>query len=99
MVTEPEDLRSKDGVLNVDLAVRNEVEPDGSMPAFFTADRELSKFWSNLVGAKISWRLPWVHRALELEAKVDYFHFGYVDFALLASRDGANIEAGLNVAY
>jgi hypothetical protein len=75
------------------------VEADGSMPAFFTADRELSKFWSNLVGAKISWRLPWVHRALELEAKVDYFHFGYVDFALLASRDGANIEAGLNVAY
>jgi hypothetical protein len=72
---------------------------DGVMPEFFTADRELSKFWSNLVGVKISWRLPWVHRALEVEAKVDYFHFGYLDFALLASRDGVNVEAGLNVRY
>ena len=66
---------------------------------FVTADRELSTFWSNLVGAKVSWRLPWVHRALELEAKVDYFHFRYLDFALLTSRDGANIEAGINVIY
>jgi hypothetical protein len=72
---------------------------DGAEPDFFTADRELSKFWSNLVGAKISWRLPWVHRALELEAKVDYFHFGYLDFALLSRRDGVNLEAGLNVRY
>lgn len=66
---------------------------------FLTADRELSTFWSELVGGKISWRLPWVHRALELEAKVDYFHFGYQDFAYLRARDGANIEAGLNVVY
>jgi hypothetical protein len=75
------------------------VAADGMLPAFFTADRELSKFWSNVVGAKVSWRLPWVHRALELEAKVDYFHFSYLDFALLSSRDGLNIEAGLNVLY
>jgi Protein of unknown function (DUF3570) len=66
---------------------------------FVTADRELSTFWSNLVGAKVSWRLPWVHRALELEAKVDYFHFSYLDFALLTARNGANIEAGINVIY
>jgi hypothetical protein len=66
---------------------------------FVTADRELSTFWSNVAGVKVSWRLPWVHRALELEAKVDYFHFGYLDFALLSSRDGADIEAGLNVIY
>jgi hypothetical protein len=72
---------------------------NGAEPDFFTADRELSRFWSNLIGAKISWRLPWVHRALELEAKVDYFHFRYLDFALLASRDGVNVEAGLNVRY
>jgi hypothetical protein len=72
---------------------------DGVAPAYFTSDRELSKFWSNLVGAKISWRLPWVHRALELEAKVDYFHFQYLDFALLSSRDGLNVEGGLNVLY
>lgn len=70
-----------------------------SLQPYLTSDRELSTFWSNIVGVKLSWRLPWVHRALELEAKVDYFHFGYVDFALLASRDGANIEGGLNVTY
>jgi hypothetical protein len=72
---------------------------DGGEPEFFTADRELSKFWSNVIGIKLSWRLPWVHRALELEAKVDYFHFGYLDFALLSARDGVNVEAGLNVRY
>lgn len=66
---------------------------------YMTADRELSTFWSNVVGAKLSWRLPWVHRALELEAKVDYFHFGYSDFQFLKTRDGANIEGGLNVLY
>ena len=49
--------------------------------------------------AKVSWRLPWVHRALELEAKVDYFHFQYLDFSLLTARNGANIEGGLNVLY
>jgi hypothetical protein len=70
-----------------------------TLQPFVTADRELSTFWSNVAGFKISWRLPWVHRALEVEAKVDYFHFGYVNFALLASRDGADIEAGLNVIY
>jgi hypothetical protein len=70
-----------------------------TLQPFVTADRELSTFWSNVAGFKISWRLPWVHRALELEAKVDYFHFSYLDFALLASRDGADIEAGLNVIY
>jgi uncharacterized protein DUF3570 len=70
-----------------------------TLTPFVTADRELSTFWSNVTGVKISWRLPWVHRALELEAKVDYFHFGYINFALLHSRDGADIEAGLNVIY
>ncbi len=70
-----------------------------TLQPFVTADRELSTFWSNVAGFKVSWRLPWVHRALEVEAKVDYFHFGYVDFALLASRDGADIEAGINVIY
>jgi hypothetical protein len=69
------------------------------LSSYMTADRELSTFWSNLVGAKLSWRLPWVHRALELEAKVDYFHFGYSDFQFLSTRDGANIEGGLNVIY
>jgi hypothetical protein len=70
-----------------------------SIQPYMTADRELSTFWSNIVGAKLSWRLPWVHRALELEAKIDYFHFGYLDFAWLHSRDGVDLEAGLNVVY
>ncbi len=66
---------------------------------FMTADRELSSFWSNIVGVKIAWRLPWVHRALELEAKGDFFYFHYDDFALLASRIGGTAELGLNVIY
>ena len=70
-----------------------------TLQPYVTSDRELSKLWSNVVGLKLSWRLPWVHRALELEAKADYFHFGYLDFPLLATRDGANLEAGLNVTY
>jgi hypothetical protein len=70
-----------------------EVEP------FMVTDRELSTFWSNLVGVKVSWRLPWVHRALAVEAKGDYFYFGYIDFPLLANRSGGTIELGLTVVY
>jgi hypothetical protein len=66
---------------------------------YVTADRELSTFWSNIAGIKASYRLPWVHRALTVEAKVDLFYFGYIDFALLASRFGADCEAGLSVVY
>jgi hypothetical protein len=66
---------------------------------FMTVDRELSKFHSFLVGAKISWRLPWVHRALALEAKGDFFYYDYLNFALLASRIGGTAELGLNVIY
>ena len=78
---------------------RSHYTSDQPIPVYVTADRELSTFWENLVGVKVSWRLPWVHRALELEAKTDFFYFGYVDFALLANRIGANIEFGLNVIY
>lgn len=70
-----------------------------TLQSYVTSDRELSNLWSNLVGVKLSWRLPWVHRALELEVKADYFHYGYLNFPLLAARDGANLEAGLNVIY
>lgn len=66
---------------------------------FMTVDRELSKFHSFLVGAKISWRLPWVHRALALEAKGDFFYYDYLNFPLLASRIGGTAELGLNVIY
>jgi hypothetical protein len=66
---------------------------------YITADRELSTFLSNIIGAKVSWRLPWVHRALSLEAKVDFFYFDYIDYALLSSRIGANVEAGVSVIY
>ncbi len=69
------------------------------LPAFVTADRELSSFWSTLTGVKLSWRLPLVNRALSLEAKADFFYFDYLDFALLHSRVGATLEAGLNVIY
>lgn len=66
---------------------------------YVTTDRELSTFWSIIGGAKVSWRLPWVHRALAVEAKADVFYFDYLDFALLPYRVGADLEAGLSVAY
>ena len=70
-----------------------------AIPHYITADRELSKFWSTLEGVKASWQLPWVHRALYLEAKVDFFYFDYLNFSLLKSRIGANSELGLSVIY
>ncbi len=72
---------------------------DHPIPTYVTADRELSTFWSNVAGAKVSWRLPWVHRALAVEAKCDVFYFYYTNFALLSSRVGADLELGLNVLY
>jgi hypothetical protein len=66
---------------------------------YMTADRELSTFWSNVIGFKVSWRLPWVHRALAVEAKTDLFYFNYIDFVPLAYRVGGNVELGLNVIY
>jgi Protein of unknown function (DUF3570) len=72
---------------------------DQPLPAYVTADRELSTFWSNVAGAKISWRLPWVHRALAVEAKCDVFYFYYTNFALLSSRVGADLETGISVLY
>ena len=67
---------------------------------FVTADRELSTFWSNIVGAKLSWRVPWQRRqTLEAEVKVDVLYFSYLDFALLQTRLGADVEAGLSLAY
>jgi hypothetical protein len=70
-----------------------------SLQPYMTADRELSTFWSNVAGFKISWRLPWVHRALALELKTDVFYFKYIDFAPLPYRVGGNVEAGINVIY
>jgi hypothetical protein len=70
-----------------------------ALQPFMTADRELSTFWSNLVGVKVSWRLPWVHRALAVEVKGDFFYFDYLNFALLTSRIGGTIEAGASVVY
>jgi hypothetical protein len=66
---------------------------------YVTADRELSTFLSNLAGLKAEYRLPWVHRALSVEAKADVFYFDYINFALLSSRVGADLEAGLSVIY
>jgi hypothetical protein len=66
---------------------------------FVTADRELSTFWSNVAGVKASWRLPILQRMLSVEAKVDFFYFGYQNFPLLGSRVGADLEAGLSMIY
>jgi hypothetical protein len=63
---------------------------------FMTIDRELSPFWSDLIGGKISWR---VAPTVEVEAKVDVFYFAYSDFPLLPSRTGANVESGISLTY
>ena len=70
-----------------------------ALQPYMTADRELSTFWSNVAGFKVSWRLPWVHRALALELKTDVFYFNYIDFLPLSSRVGGNVELGLSVIY
>lgn len=70
-----------------------EVEP------YMTTDRESSTFWSNLAGLKVSWRLPFVHRAIELEAKGDFLYIHYINYPLLAYRIGGTGELGINVIY
>jgi hypothetical protein len=70
-----------------------------ALQPYMTADRELSTFLSNIAGFKVSWRLPWVHRALALEVKTDVFYFNYRDFLPLPWRVGGNVELGLNVIY
>lgn len=66
---------------------------------FMTADRELSSFWSNLLGAKLSVQLPWLSRAISFELKGDFFYYQYRDYALLASRIGGVAELGLSAVY
>jgi Protein of unknown function (DUF3570) len=63
---------------------------------YMTFDRELSPFWSDLVGGKLSWKIT---PAVELEGKVDVFYFAYSDFPLLPSRTGANVESGVALTY
>jgi len=72
---------------------------DMDLPPYVTADKELSTLWSNVAGIKLEYRLPIAERALSLEAKVDFFYFGYINYALLSSRYGADISAGLTVLY
>ena len=63
---------------------------------YMTFDRELSPFWSNLIGGKLSWK---VAPTVEVEGKVDVFYFAYSDFPLLPTRTGANIETGVSLTY
>jgi hypothetical protein len=69
------------------------------VPAYVTADRELSTFWSDVAGLKVTYHLPRVLQGLSLEAKVDVFYFSYLDFAYLVNRYGADLEAGLAFNY
>ena len=68
----------------------------GDLEQYMTIDRELSPFWSDLMGGKISWR---VAPTVEVEGKVDVFYFAYSDFPLLPSRTGANVESGISLTY
>ena len=75
-------------------------EPHYATPqAYMTTDRESSTLLSNLVGAKISWRLPIARRSIELEAKGDFLYIHYYDYPLLPFRYGGTGELGLNVLY
>lgn len=67
---------------------------------YVTTDRELSDFFSTVVGGKLSWKIPLSKSAtLELEAKLDVFYFAYFDYAFLSSRTGADIRLGAALAY
>jgi hypothetical protein len=63
---------------------------------YMTVDRELSRMWSETVGAKLSWKLS---ASVEAELKVDAFYYRYFDFPLLPSRVGTNAGLGLQVTY
>jgi hypothetical protein len=63
---------------------------------YMTFDRELSPFWSDLIGGKLSWK---VVPTVEIEGKLDVFYFAYSDFPLLPSRTGANVESGISLTY
>jgi hypothetical protein len=70
-----------------------------TLQPFVTSDRELSTLLSNMLGVKISYALPVLDRALELEAKADVFYFKYFDYALLDYRVAANLGVGLNLRF
>ena len=75
-------------------------EPHYATPqAYMTTDRESSTLLSNLVGAKVSWRLPIARRSVELEAKGDFLYIHYYDYPLLPYRVGGTGELGVNVLY
>ena len=64
-----------------------------------TADRELSTFWSNLVGVKLVLHLDRLVVGLSIEAKIDFFYFSYIDFAWLTDRTGADLGLGASLAF
>lgn len=66
---------------------------------YMTADRELTTFASNLIGLKLSWKLPFLERALAAEVKGDFFYYHYNEFPLLPRRYGGTAEFGLSLVY
>jgi hypothetical protein len=63
---------------------------------YMVFDRELSPLWSETIGGKLTYA---VSPSIEAELKLDIFYYSYADFAPLSSRTGANIGAGLALAY
>lgn len=66
---------------------------------YMTADRELTTFASNLIGLKLTWRLPFLDRALAAEIKGDFVYYHYNEFPLLPQRTGGVAEFGLSLVY
>lgn len=73
--------------------------PDAdSRPTLFTMDRELSKFWYNLVGLKVSLDIPVpVVQRLVLDVKGDLQYTQYSNFAYLTDRTAVIVGGGLTV--
>lgn len=68
-------------------------------PEFHTLDRELSPFWYDLFGLKVSVKLPTgrLFDRVELDAKVDVQYTSYSDFAYLNNRAALIFGGGLTV--
>jgi hypothetical protein len=69
---------------------------------YMSADRELGAMWSNLAGAKASWRLPSGGgrlQQLSLDAKVDLVWQQFEDFPWLPQRRWTAFEVGVQAGF
>jgi len=72
-----------------------------SLQEYMTRDRELGALMSHLAGPQVLWRLedPWIFSGAVFDAKLEYFYIDYRDYALLDSKQGLLVGAGVNLLF